>query len=78
MINLPTIVSQQTLEDLGERITAACKNGDSVNAIAERAGVRREMVSRLKNANYSYSPSFEVVEKIANAIGLQITFTKTK
>ena len=39
MIEMPTIVSQSTLDELGRLITDACDKGDSVSASSVRAGV---------------------------------------
>lgn len=73
---MPTIVSQSTLDELGRLIAEACEKGDNVSAIAERCGVPRGTVSRIKNHSYDKSPTLETVEAILKAIGCAITVAK--
>ena len=75
---MPTIVSQSTLDELGRLITEACEKGDNVSAIADRAGVPRSMVSRIKNSSYLRSPTLETVEAILRAIGREVVFALKK
>lgn len=67
-----------TLTELSKIITEACDRGDSVSAIAERAGQNRSDVSRLKNNSYLYSPTVEKVEAVCKAIGYHICIQKAK
>ena len=60
------------LIQLGELIDEHCKRGESVNAIAIRAGVNRDLVSRLRNRNYRSSPSLANIEAICKAIGYRM------
>ncbi len=57
------------LIQLGELIDEVCKRGESVNAIAIRAGVHRDLVSLLRNGTYRSAPSLSNIEAICNAIG---------
>lgn len=60
------------LVQLGELIDDVCSRGESVTAIAIRAGVHRDLVSRLKNRNYRSVPSLSNVEAICGAIGYRL------
>ena len=73
---MPTTISQSTLDELGELIEKACDRGDNVSAIAERAGVPRQLVSALKNGTYPNSPTLEKVGLILDAIGYKICYRK--
>ena len=57
------------LIQVGELIDEVCKRGESVTAIATRAGVHRDLVSRLRNKTYRSAPSLANIEAICNAIG---------
>jgi transcriptional regulator with XRE-family HTH domain len=75
MLSMPTVVSHAELEEL-MRLVAEYRDrtGESVTAIADRAGVRRGQLSQLLSGNYPHAPHFEVVAKIANAIGRRVAF----
>jgi transcriptional regulator with XRE-family HTH domain len=77
-MEMPTLVSQSTLDELGRLINEACERGDNVSAIAERAGVQRQDVSAIRNNSYRYSPTIEKVEAICKAIGKRIYFGNAK
>jgi DNA-binding phage protein len=77
-MEMPTLNSQSILDEISNLINAACERGDSVSAIAERAGVRREIVSLLKNRSYSFSPTIEKVDAICKAVGKKICFVNDK
>lgn len=72
---MPTVVSHAELEQLMALVAEhRSKTGESVTAIAERAGVRRGQLSQLLSGAYPHAPHFEVVAKIANAVGYRVTF----
>lgn len=75
---MPTIVSQDTLCELGRLIANACERGDSVTAIAERAGVNREFVSSLRNGTYRSSPTLDRMQAVCDAIGVRIELKQGK
>lgn len=50
------------------------RTGESVTSIAARAGVRREHLSRMLSGEYPHGPQFEVVAKLAKAVGRRIEF----
>ena len=52
------------LIQVGELIDEVCKRGESVTAIATRAGVHRDLVSRLRNKTYRSAPSLANIEAI--------------
>ena len=64
---------QPFLNQLGELIDQACKNGETVSDIAMRAGLSRDLVSRLRNRSYRSAPSLLHVEAVCNAIGHRLT-----
>ncbi len=72
---MPTLVSQQPLDEVARLINEACEAGDNVSAIAERTGgVTRELVSRLRNGTYDSSPSLDKLVSILDAIGYRVRF----
>lgn len=74
---MPTTVSKNELDELVELMREYReRTGDSVTAIANKAGLKREMVSRILSGNYASSPSFEVVAKICRVAGVQIRFDR--
>ena len=79
MLPMPTIVSSDELEQL-VRLVADHRErtGESVTAIAARAGVPREKVSRLLSGTYPHAPQFEMIARIARAIGYRIAFSLDK
>jgi DNA-binding phage protein len=76
MIEMATITNDALLEQLGALISEACDRGDSVSAIAERAGVQRDLVSGLRNGTYRATPTLARTEAILRAIGFKVTFEK--
>lgn len=70
---ITTKVETSVLETVIEAIADACERGDSVSAIAQRAGVPRSMVSGLRHGNYPSSPTLEKLEAICSAIQLRLT-----
>jgi DNA-binding phage protein len=76
MLSMPTVVSHAELEEL-MRLVAEYRErtGESVTAIAARAGVPREKVSRLLSGTYPHAPQFEMVSRIAKAVGYKIAFS---
>ena len=73
---MPTAISQSTIDELRALIQDACERGDNVSSIARRAGLRREMVSGLRNGTYTSSPSLEFVEQLCQAIGCRLEIRK--
>lgn len=72
----PVVTSEELLLSLSESIEEACERGDSVTAIAERAGVQRDVVSGIRNRSYKHKPSLERFESICSAIGLRVKLVK--
>lgn len=70
------ITNDALLEQLGTLINEACERGDSVSAIAERAGVQRDLVSGLRNGTYRFTPTLARTEAILKAIGYKLAFEK--
>ena len=73
---MPTVTSEKTMSELARLIEEACDRGDSVSAIAERAGVQRELVSGIRNGSYRYKPTLDRFEAICAAIGVSINLTR--
>ncbi len=48
--------------------------GESVTSIAERSGVQRQQLSRLLTGTYPHGPQFEMVARLAKAIGKKIAW----
>lgn len=72
---MPSTVSQSDLDQLMVLVNEHREQtGESVTAIAARAGVTREQVSRLLSGSYPHGPQFEMVARIAKAVGLKIAF----
>lgn len=69
---MPTLVSDELLDQLATLIDEACKNGDNVSAIAKRAGVNREFVSGLRHRTYPSSPTIDRMKSVCDAIGVKI------
>jgi DNA-binding phage protein len=79
MIDMPTIVSTDELEALVRLVTDYReRTGESVTAIAARAGVPREKISRLLSGTYPHAPQFEMISRIAKAVGYRIAFSPDK
>lgn len=70
---MPTLISDDLLDQLATLIESACERGDNVSAIAERAGVNREFVSSLRNRTYRSSPTIDRMKAVCDAIGVKIT-----
>lgn len=69
-------LSQSTLVELSELINEACERGETVRAIANRAGVSEVTVSLLKNQTYRKSPTLGMLAKIAMSLGRKISLTR--
>ena len=61
--------SKAFLSQLSELIDVVCKQGKTVNDIAIRAGLSRDLVSRIKNRSYRSAPSLSNIEAVCEAIG---------
>jgi DNA-binding phage protein len=61
--------SKAFLSQLSELIDEVCKQGKTVNDIAIRAGLSRDLVSRIKNRSYRSAPSLSNIEAVCEAIG---------
>jgi DNA-binding phage protein len=61
--------SKPFLSQLSELIDEVCKKGQTVNDIAIRAGLSRDLVSRIKNRSYRSAPSLSNIEAVCLAIG---------
>lgn len=70
--------TQQAIAEIRELIIQACERGDTVRAIARRAGVDENEVYRLKNDNYRGVPRFSFVVGLAEAIGSHIKFSRLR
>lgn len=73
---MATIVNEDLLQQLGQLIDVACDRGDTVSAIADRAGVQRELVSGLRNGSYRATPTIARADAILRAIGYKVEFKK--
>ncbi len=67
------MANQPFLVELATRIDEVCNRGGTVNDIAIRAGLSRDLVSRLRNRTYRSAPSLANVEAVCNAIGYRLT-----
>ena len=61
--------SKPFLSQLSELIDEVCKQGQTVNDIAIRAGLSRDLVSRIRNRSYRSAPSLPNIEAVCEAIG---------
>jgi len=61
--------SKAFLSQLSELIDEVCKQGKTVNDNAIRAGLSRDLVSRIKNRSYRSAPSLSNIEAVCEAIG---------
>ena len=68
-----TIASQPFLVELAKRIDEACNRGETINDIAVRAGLSRDLISRLRNRTYRSAPSLANIEAVCNAIGYRLS-----
>ena len=73
---MPTATSEDLICTLSKAIEDACEHGDSVTAIAERAGVQRDVVSGIRNRTYRFKPALDRFESICEALGLRISLIK--
>ena len=73
---MATITNDDLLHEIGTLIHQACEQGDNVSAIADRAGVQRDLVSGLRNGTYRATPTLARTEAILRAIGYKISFEK--
>jgi transcriptional regulator with XRE-family HTH domain len=70
MNTMPTTDSRAELDDLREMLENHIDaTGETVTAIAKRAGLRRQFVSEFRSGNFEYSPSIEYLKKLAASIG---------
>jgi len=65
--------NQPFLVELAKLIDDVCQRGQTVNDIAVRAGLSRDLVSRLRNRTYRSAPSLANIEAVCNAIGYRLT-----
>lgn len=67
---MPTTVSRNELDELRELINAHIEEtGESVTAMAERAGVKRWLLTNLRSGKYASSPTLENYQRVLKAIG---------
>jgi DNA-binding phage protein len=78
MIEMPTLTGEDLMHELGRLIEDACQKGDSGNAIAERAGVQRDLISGLRRGNYRATPTIARVESILKALGYRLEIVPEK
>ncbi|MCY2983947.1 MAG: hypothetical protein NTY15_09945 [Planctomycetota bacterium] len=64
---------QPFLVELAKLIDEVCQRGETVNDIAVRAGLSRDLVSRLRNRTYRSAPSLANIEAVCNAIGYRLS-----
>jgi transcriptional regulator with XRE-family HTH domain len=76
--DMPTMTGEDLIGELSTLIDAACKRGDSVSAIAERAGVQRELVSGIRNGTYGSVPSLARIQSVASALGFGVSLVRKK
>jgi len=65
--------NQPFLVELARLIDDVCQRGQTVKDIAVRAGLSRDLVSRLRNRTYRSAPSLANIEAVCNAIGYRLT-----
>lgn len=73
---MPTATGEDLICTLSNAIQEACERGDSVTAIAERAGVQRDVVSGIRNKTYRFKPALDRFEAICEAVGLRVSLSK--
>jgi transcriptional regulator with XRE-family HTH domain len=78
MAVMATNETDEILEQITSLIENACASGDNISAIAQRAGVPRAKVSRIRNQSFQEYPSIETLSKIANALGRKVTIQLLK
>ena len=61
------------LVELANLINDVCNRGETVNDIAVRAGLSRDLVSRLRNRTYRSAPSLANIEAVCSAIGYRLS-----
>lgn len=72
-------VSQDDLHHLITLVDAYReRTGESISALALRAGVHRGQLNQLITGSYIHAPQFEFVSRLARAVGLQIQFVPTQ
>jgi DNA-binding phage protein len=67
-----TSSNQSILVELAKLIDDACNRGSTVNDIAIRAGLSRDLVSRLRNRTYRSAPSLANIEAVCHALGYRL------
>lgn len=75
---MATDETEKLVEDITKLIEDACREGDNVSAIADRAGVPRAKVSRIKNRSFEEYPSIDTLSKIAKALGRRVRIVLQK
>lgn len=75
---MPTTVSQDELDQLMVLVNEHREQtGESVTALAERAEIPRTQLSRMMSGSYPHGPQFELIARLAHAIGRKIAFPPT-
>jgi transcriptional regulator with XRE-family HTH domain len=69
MLIMPQKDIEKLIESVSVLIEEACREGDSVAAIAKRAGIPRPQVSRIRNGSCLHTPTVETLGKIAKCLG---------
>jgi DNA-binding phage protein len=72
-MTIETSSQQPFLVELASLIDEVCQRGETVNDIAVRAGLSRDLVSRLRNRTYRSAPSLANIEAVCNAIGYRLS-----
>ena len=72
-MTIETSSRQPFLVELAKIIDEVCQRGETVNDIAVRAGLSRDLVSRLRNRTYRSAPSLANIEAVCNAIGYRLS-----
>lgn len=70
---MPTTVSKREIEEFRTLIDSYLgESGESVSALAVRAGVDRSLLSKIRNGTYERSPTLDVMHKIGKCIGKRL------
>ena len=75
---MPTMTGEDLMQELGRLIDEACQAGDTNLAIAERAGVQKDLISGLRNGTYRATPTIARVESILKALGFSLRIAREK
>jgi transcriptional regulator with XRE-family HTH domain len=76
--DMPTMTGEDLMQELGRLIDEACLSGDTNLAIAERAGVQKDLISGLRNGTYRATPTIARVESILKALGFSLKIAREK